>query len=461
MTTQTLNAFPISRTRRARRLLSFGLASLLLSHASLVRAQVGFEVGSNDQRISDMGLDGVPSPESVSSVAVAYNPDKGQYLVVWIGSEGVCRQVFGQIIDAKSGHEVGANDFLIGNGIGDASSLDVAYGDGEYLVAWNDEDVYVQRLSAEGLELGVDDQVVNGDSLNLATSVSVAYDPSNRQYLLVWDDFRFDPIGAKTGQIIGQLIDADTGAEIGVDDFSIGTGSPFGNQYPAVAHNPSTHEFFVVWKRTEFGIGSIRGQRLDSASASPIGASEFQINSSTFPDQFWPRVVYAPSGNQYLVIWAANFEILARRVDGATGAPQAHSEFVVSKHVSIAFHPDVAFDSNASEYLIVFSAFGDLQALDPEIYARRLAVRADEGNRPSFRISDMGSDGDVSVGPLGPSYGRLVGVAHSAARHEALVVWWSDDEDLVVPGEFEVFGQRLMRGVLASESGRSPTRNNK
>jgi len=85
--------------------------SLLLMSLSSAGAA---EVGPNDLRISDIGPNGTAGHEAFQS-KVAYNSATGQYLVVWRADEQADLQaeIHGQLIDAATGAEVGANDFLI------------------------------------------------------------------------------------------------------------------------------------------------------------------------------------------------------------------------------------------------------------------------------------------------------------------------------------------------------------
>lgn len=84
-------------------------------------------IGANDLRISDMGGIGDPEYDAMQP-AIAYNSTNDEYLVVWAGDDltdgGLVNgeyEIFGQILDAATGAEVGANDFRISDmgGTGD------------------------------------------------------------------------------------------------------------------------------------------------------------------------------------------------------------------------------------------------------------------------------------------------------------------------------------------------------
>ncbi len=139
-------------------------------------------IGGNDVCISDMGGIGDPEYDAMQP-AIAYNSTNNEYLVVWAGDDNVGGlvqgeyEIFGQLLDAVTGAEIGANDFRIsdmggtGNPAFAAQIPAVAYNstNNEYLVVWmademdvtgggDDEfEIYAQRLAATGTEVGAND----------------------------------------------------------------------------------------------------------------------------------------------------------------------------------------------------------------------------------------------------------------------------------------------------------------
>jgi hypothetical protein len=116
-------------------------------------------------------------------------------------------------------------------------------------------------------------------------------------------------------------------------------------------------------------------------------------------------VAYNPAANEYLVVWEANglpesgeFEIFGQRV--SAGGAELGGDFRISETgidgdpARDALNPAVAYKPAANEYLVVWQ--GDPVTKDEvEIYGQRLsATGAKQGT--SFRISNVGPDGDVS-----------------------------------------------------------------
>ena len=73
-----------------------------------------------------------------------------------------------------------------------------------------------------------------------------------------------------------------------------------------------------------------------------------------------------------------------------------------------------------------------------EIFGQRINATTGAEIGDDFRISDMGSDGDVNLGALNPA------VTYNRTNNEYLVVWQGDDNSgALVDNEFEIFGQRI------------------
>jgi hypothetical protein len=113
----------------------------------------GTEVGLNDFRLSDMGPDGDPAYDA-QRPALAYNNLNNEYLVVWQGEDNTGSlvryefEIFGQLVDAATGAEIGGDIRLSDMGpdgnlnYGAALFHAVAYNstNNEYLVVWDGDD---------------------------------------------------------------------------------------------------------------------------------------------------------------------------------------------------------------------------------------------------------------------------------------------------------------------------------
>jgi hypothetical protein len=380
-------------------------------------------------RVSDMGPGGDVDYDALNP-AVAYNPIDNEFLVVWSGDDdtgGLSNdesEIFGQRLHADTGLHTGANDFRIsdagppGSPVNGANEPEVVHSatNNQYLVVWtadeglgglaNEEhEIYGQQLSATGGEIGVNDFRISqmgpdGNASYDALGSAVAYNPVSNEYLVVWSgDDNTPPLVDNERELFGQRLSA-TGGAVGADDFRITDMGPdgdanFGAGSPALAHNPGSNEFLVVWEGDD-NVATVDeefevfGQRL-SATGDSIGDNDFRI-SDMGPDGdttyygAQPAVAHDPGGGGYLVAWAGIEQT----------APGIQESEVYGQYLS--------------------SAGGGIGDND-------------------FRISDMGPDGDTSFGP---------GAVALASGGPHLVVWYGDDNTPpLVDNEYEIFGQLL------------------
>jgi len=189
--------------------------------------------------------------------AVAFNPTANQFLVVWEDTRNEATRgtdIYGRLVSA-TGSPVG-NDFRI-SGRKATSAEDqpaVSYNpnDGEYLVVWVDgrnfatrsTDIYGRRLSAAGTHLGRDFRVSGHNAIALIRRVAVAYNSGAGEYLVVWHDWRSD--ATRGIDIYGRRV-SRTGS-LPAGDFRVaGKKATADETDPAVASNPGASEWLVVW----------------------------------------------------------------------------------------------------------------------------------------------------------------------------------------------------------------------
>ena len=301
--------------------------------------------GSDDLQVSGMGPDGNPAYGALNP-SIAYNPNANEYLVVWWGDDDTAPlvdgefEIFGQRLTA-AGAPTGTDDFRIseqgadGNPASSVAFPSIAYNQtaNEYLVAWqgeigttNDVEIWSQRLSATGAEVGGNDLQVSGmgpdgNPAFTAGLPKVAANPTADEYLVVWHgDDDAGPLVDDEFEIFGQRLTA-AGAQTGTNDFRISDMGPdasknFAAYLPSVAANPTANEYLVSWEGDddiaplvddEF---EVFGQRLTAAGAQ-TGMNDFRI-SRQGPDgnkdygTWSTSVASAPSRNEYLVAWAGD-----------------------------------------------------------------------------------------------------------------------------------------------------------
>ena len=406
---------------------------LLISNATPLSV---VEIGTNDFRISDMGANGY-AWATASNPAIAYNSTNNEYLVVWQGDDVYDDRVeiLGQRIDAGTGAELGS-DFRISD-MG-ANDTDASFG---------------------------------------AYNPAVAYSFTQNEYLVVWSG---DDTTDGEYEIYGQRIDAATGAEIGTNDFRISDmgdtdgDTTFNATLPALAYNSTDNEYLVVWQGDDTFPGDndleIFGQRIDATDGNELG-SDFRITDMGTADGNTyaaadPAVAYNPVNNEYLVVWDgdddtgsladAEFEIYGQRLDATNCSEVGTNDFRISSVGTDgnrwvgAFDPAVIYNSLEHEYLVVWEGDTlDLTNDEFEIYGQRLdATNGTEIGADDFRISDMGTaDGDHDYDAKNAS------VTLNTTDNEYLVVWEGDDDTSSLNNnEFEIYGQRL-DGATCTELG--------
>jgi hypothetical protein len=469
-----------------------------------IAGATGAAIGTNDFRISDMGIDSDTLLDA-ERPAVAWNSVDNLFLVVWAGDDDTAplvngeSEIFGQLIAAGTGAATGTNDFRIsdmgpnGNGNFDALNPDVAYNatNNEFFTIWQGDDntaplvdgeteIFGQRIAgATGAEVGTNDARLsdmgtNGDSTFDAEDPAVAWSSTSNQYLVVWSgDDNSGLLVNGESEIFGQLVSGATGAATGANDFRVSSMGVDGDVLfdalaPRVAHDTTTDEFVVTWEGDDSVNGVVNGEseifvQWVNASGALVESDDVRVsdmgqtNGTTIFNAF-AAAVATGGANGSLVVWQGDddltgtmtdeeFEIYAQRLT-VGHAEVGTNDFRVSDmgpdgdENFDAETPAVAYNSVANEYLVVWAGddLGNGLVDDEfEIFGQRVnAATGLEVGVDDFRISDMGTNGDVLFSAIAPS------VAYNPVANEYLVVWQGEENiGLLVEGEFEIFGQRL------------------
>lgn len=469
----------------------------------LVSGSTGAETGTNDFRVSVMGPDGDPLYDAFLP-AVAYASGTNEFLVTWAGdskSNGLVSgeyEVFAQRV-AGTGLMSGKAAAISSMGVPGHTHVGAfrpmaatrTVGTQEFLVTWHadidtlgradDEfEVYGQRLTAStGRETGTNDFWItdmgpDGDVEYDGANASVAWNSRRNQYLVVWeaDDTLATMVDGEQ-EILGQIVDATTGAVMNGGGFRISHMGPDGStsydaQRPSVAYNSVRDEYLVVWSgETNTGLRvqgefEVHGQRL-SATGALLGTPGFRISDmgpdgNALFDAIRPRIAYDPLNDTYLVVWEGDddnggavndeMEVWGQRLTG-DGIEFGANDFRITSMGPPgnpgfdALSPAVAFNSWRHEFLVVWAGddstgTGSLIPGANEIFGQRLDADGVKVGTTGFRISDMGPDSSAAFDAASPD------VAFDLERGSYMVVWEGDDNSgLLVDGEVEVWGQTL------------------
>ncbi|HEX6928608.1 MAG TPA: hypothetical protein VF267_05130, partial [Gammaproteobacteria bacterium] len=275
--------------------------------------------------------------------------------------------------------------------------------------------------------MGSDDETSEADrQLHSASNPAVAWNPVTEEFLVVWqgDDSDTAPLADDEYEIFGQRIDSDgervgkrfrisaMGAEA---EGSAAERRRFGAFTPAVAADPVTGDYLVVWQGDD--------NVTVAASGDPVVDDEFEI---------YGRVIDAdgdPADAQFRVSTVGD-----------------DAETLASERVRYgAAAPAIVYNATASNFVVVWEADDPLFGLadgEFEIFARAVAS---DGSMPDAakRVSEMGPDGDAAFDAHAPA------LAVNADTGTQLVTWSGDTSaDELVEGEAEIHGRLLDSGLV-------------
>jgi len=285
----------------------------------------------------------------------------GDFVVVWqsLNQDGSGYGIFAQRFGsngAPAGSEFQVNTYTTYDQRYPSVSLSDA---GDFVVVWQSAGqdgsgygVFAQRFDSAGAPDGSEFQVNTYTSSN--QRYPSVFENSLHDFVVVWHSATQD--GSGNG-IFAQRFDS-AGAALG-PEFQVNTFTTSQQLYASVAGNASG-DFVVVWESySQDGSGyGIFGQSFDS-SGSPVG-SEFQVNSYTTGQQFYPKVAMDGAGD-FAVVWEADasgssyFDAVGRFFD-STGAPMGPDFLVSSSTTFDQSYPAIAAN-DAGNFTVVWSSY--------------------------------------------------------------------------------------------------------
>jgi hypothetical protein len=258
----------------------------------------------------------------------------------------------------------------------------VAFDGTNYLVVWEDYrnslkgEIYGTRVSADGEVLDPQGIVISTGA-NGRFNPAVAFDGTN--YLVVWQDYRYD----NYGDIFG--------ARVGTDGVVLNPGGiiiAFASKeqlYPALAFDGTN--YLVVWQDKRSGSWDIYGARVSVSGTvlDPIGL----ILVPATGDQGLPAIAF--EGTNYLMVWhdarSGSRDIYGSRVS-VSGSVLDGSGFIISAAANHQDNPAVAFDG--TDYLVAWQDMRNGPNYD--IYGARVTVVGAVLDTAGMAISTAASD---------------------------------------------------------------------
>jgi len=232
-----------------------------------------------------------------------------------------------------------------------------------FVVVWVDDrnqdtrerDVYGQLTDSAGRIIGQKLRFSNRGGRLDELAPDVAASTSAQQFLVVWEDYR--RVNTRGVDVYGQIMSAD-GVRIG-KNFRAGGGNGSHAMNPAVASNETQGEYVVVWDEMRNSHDfNIYGQRVSTTGAR-LG-KPFKISVSD-RDEYDPDVVWNSDRNEYLVVWRDNrdwvsrsADIWAQRLDANGGRVGSHFRVTSLGGTADEWRPAVAYNTVAKRYLVVW-----------------------------------------------------------------------------------------------------------
>ena len=306
---------------------------------------------------------------------------------------------------------------------------DVAFNAGgaqQYLVTWaqeyssTDYDIHAQLVRQDGVPVGGDIPI--SADLNYEQNPAVAANPTNVEWLVVWqmNTGREDDIFAQRVAFDGSLLGGRITIANTADE----------EQIPAVAFNPLTNTYLVVWRRTA-PPSAIYGRLLDAAGNLIGGEMLISADAADMPGL---DVTFRAESPDFMVVWSQEMtsvndcDILARMVDAGGNMWPAPIQ-VAWLGDQRRIDPAIASSANLSEYMVTWEQISPEG--DQHIYRRRM-LRNGDLPEPERLASD-------SV------YERLPAIAPDHSVNYLIV--WEDQRDFPTQ-RFNIYGSRQTVPVL-------------
>lgn len=365
---------------------------------------------------------------------IAFNASDSNFLVVWEQAIGSTWDVIGMGVTKDIAV---FPKITISSASGNQQGPRVAYsaGAGCYLTVWYDGrntqnwDIYGQRVSRTFALTGGNIAIHQGSYNDL--NPAVAGLDTTSQFAVA---FHTDLNGGGLLQIHARMVSGvgGVGVDIPVREWN--------NQHtnPSVVARTASNSYLVAYTDNSMMTQpDIYAQALTTSSATSGGII---VVARGRKGQELPTLASSPGHGEYLAAWmdyrkGSDYQIYARRV--TTAGTLSSAEIPLGNEATTILYgsPDVAYNSKADEYLVVWHEIPD-QSTGYDIYARRVGWGGDLRGIPFLvsRDSHAGNEGSARV-------------VYNAATDNYFVVWQA-----YTSGLWRVWGQRVsaVGGLLGS-----------
>lgn len=243
---------------------------------------------------------------------------------------------------------------------------------GGYMVAWNDAisgdyDVHVRPVSSTGEVTGTEN-VVTTDTFD-QLDVAVAYNPVSAEFLVVWAA----DMGLYSGwDLFGSRVSSDNGLASAPFLVSGATGD---QRHPAATSETTLGWYTIVWNDGRNGSRDIYGRRLTSSGS--LYGNDVQIFAPETPVSSvpsYPQIVYNGVAHEHLVVW--NDTLVTSTISGqrltVNGPLTALGpRLSISQREEEQTGPIAVFHNDSNEYLVLWERL-DSADMSTMLYGQRL-----------------------------------------------------------------------------------------
>ncbi len=237
----------------------------------------------------------------------------------------------------------------------------------------------------------------DADSSFNAAQPRVAYNPSAREYLVVWSAVA--ATNPRRTEIMGQRVSALSGERVG-NVIAISVAQPglgdYTSEMPDVVYNGVDQRYLVVWHRSQTSMPFlVLGRFINAVTSEPLGSDNLTLvnwgahNGNNIFDEDRVRVAYSSTAGRYYLVWAStptSTTAAISRVQGISIASDGRIVYPVTdftgplglgQPTAADSSPAVVYNPVADEFLVVWLGIEYWYVFDrqdAEVFAQRVTA---------------------------------------------------------------------------------------